>query len=73
MEVHIVKKVVSLVLAFLLVFSCFSLVSSAEKPNNYYATDIPSIYIVGQDATLVELRSFWVMHLKKLSMILLNH
>ena len=68
------KKAISIVLVMLLVLSCFSAVSFADdKTYNYYATDIPSIYIVGQGATLVELRSFWVMHLKKLSMILLNH
>ena len=48
------KKVISILLVVLLVFSCFSLVSSAEKSLKYYSTDIPSIYIVGQGGYLYE-------------------
>ena len=48
------KKVISVPLVVLLVFSCFSLVSSAEKSLKYYSTDIPSIYIVGQGGYLYE-------------------
>ncbi len=49
------KKVVSIVLAVLLVFLCVSSVSfAADKPDNYYATDLPTVYIVGQGGYLYE-------------------
>ena len=49
------KKVVSIVLAVLFVLSCFSAVSfAAEKTNNYYSTEIPTVYIVGQGGYMYE-------------------
>lgn len=49
------KKTLSFVLALLLVFSCCCAVSSAaEKPADYHATNIPTVYIVGQGGYLYE-------------------
>ena len=49
------KKLISLILATLLVLSCFSAVAfAADKPHTYYSTEIPSIYIVGQGGYLYE-------------------
>ena len=49
------KKVLSIVLALLLVFSSVSAIGfAADKKSNYYSTDIPTIYIVGQGGYMYE-------------------
>ena len=49
------KKIISLFLAALLLLSCFSAAAfAAETETVYYATDIPTIYIVGQGGYLYE-------------------